>query len=715
MKKVLIFAGTTEGRRLAERMAKAGVPTYVCVATEYGEQIIPPMENLTVYQGRLDGEEMKDFIAGQFFSAVVDATHPYATEVSENIRFAAEALNIPCLRLKRRTTAADEAQAVYVEDSTACAEALKQIEGNILLTTGSKELTVYCAENDLRGRLYVRVLPSPESLEACYANGLSGNQILAMQGPFSTEMNLAMIRQYRINCLVTKETGTAGGFAEKMEAVRQAGIRSVVIGNPDKGEGLRMREVMMRLEEITGAALEQKRSLNISLAGIGMGSENSMTEEVRGTIREADLIFGAERMLENIPKEKQTYPAYLAKEIIPRLEQFLEETDDEQINVCVLFSGDSGFYSGCQSVYDQLREWGISESVISAGTDVSVRVMPGISSVSCLASRAGIAWQDAAIVSLHGRRESGWRIKILQSVRAHLKTFVLLSGVEQMRELGALLEENDLSECQVLVGYQLSYDDEQISLVSPSDCRMLQKEGLYTCLIFNDGWQGRLLTAGMKDESFVRGKVPMTKEEVRTVSVSKLRLRDGAVVYDIGSGTGSVAAEIGSLSPNLQIYAIEKGPEACSLIRKNCGELGLDNVYLIGKEAPEGLQGLPAATHAFIGGSGGRLTEILEALYRINPRMRLVINAVSLETIGEIRTALEAFPTAETEYVQMQVSRSRQAGNYHLMQGENPVLIASCRFDGKEAETEAAAESEEEMNARMETEAGTEAGTETGT
>ncbi len=687
MKKVLIFAGTTEGRRLAEHLAKEGVPTYVCVATEYGEQVISPAEGMTVYQGRLDADEMREFISGGSFAVVVDATHPYAAAVSENIRAATDELSVPYLRLKRKTGPADVPGAVYVEDSAACVEVLRRTEGNILLTIGSKELPVYCADDDLRGRMYARVLPSPESLDICYANGLAGSQILAMQGPFSQETNLAMIRQYDIQCLVTKETGAAGGFAEKMGAAGQAGIEAVVIGNPDVAEGLGVREVLTRLEEITGTPLGRRVALDITLAGTGMGDEETMTLEVRQAIREADLICGAKRLLEYVPEGKKTQPAYLAKDIIQCLEKFLEQADSEVVRVCVLFSGDSGFYSGCQSVYEQLKEWGDSAEVAGAGTDVELRILPGISSVSYLASRAGVAWQDAAIVSLHGREDPGWMYRVLQSVRSHPETFVLLSGAEQLRKLGELLDDNDLSQCRVIAGYQLSYPEEQIIRMMPAECRQGHEDGLYTCLIFNPGWHGRSLTSGLKDESFTRGKVPMTKEEVRTVSISKLNLTDGAVVYDIGSGTGSIAAEIGRLSPDLQVYAVERDVEACSLIRKNCGALGLDNVCLIGKEAPEGLQGLPVATHAFIGGSGGRLSQILGVLYDKNPHMRVVINAISLETIAEIREALESFPVAEDEIVQLQVSRSRKAGSHHLMQGENPVLIAAFNFAGEAVET----------------------------
>ena len=151
------------------------------------------------------------------------------------------------------------------------------------------------------------------------------------------------------------------------------------------------------------------------------------------------------------------------------------------------------------------------------------------------------------------------------------------------------------------------------------------------------------------------------------ISICKLRLLENAVVYDIGSGTGSVAVEIAGLSDEIQVYALEKKREAVSLIEKNKVKHGLQNITVIEGTAPEGLVGLPAATHAFIGGSGGRMKEILQSLYRLNPWMRIVISAVSLETICEIWEVLSSFPVKGEEIVQLQVSRAREVGNYHLM------------------------------------------------
>ena len=175
-------------------------------------------------------------------------------------------------------------------------------------------------------------------------------------------------------------------------------------------------------------------------------------------------------------------------------------------------------------------------------------------------------------------------------------------------------------------------------------------------------------------------RTPMTKEEVREVSICKLHLTKNAVVYDIGSGTGSVAIEIAGLSAGANVYAIERKPEAVKLLYQNRQHFGMDNIQIIEAYAPEGLEDLPTPTHAFIGGSGGNLKEILKTLYRKNPRMRVVINAISMETIAELKEAVESFPVEEAEIVQMQVSRVKKIGSYHMPQAENPVWICSFTF-----------------------------------
>lgn len=729
MKKIVIFAGTTEGRRLSEILTEAGIAHTVCVATEYGEIVMQEQMEMTetaqadgrplvnLHRGRMDREQMQIFLRDGGFEIVVDATHPYARVVTENLRGTVDTLHSPekeaqlpiYLRLEREISGAAEsednaANILYFENNEDCARALENTEGNILLTTGSKELAAYCAFGRLHDRLYVRILPARESLELCMDQGIKGRQILALQGPFSTEMNAAVLKQYNIRHMVTKNSGRNGGYQEKLEAAKMLGIpvyviepvqAAAVVENVMGTDTYSFAGICGKLEQLCGCKLSKQGSLEICLAGIGMGSRDCMTKEVQQTIEAADILLGAERMIAGYSARLEKKPYYMASQILPYLEQLQESESLAQqgtIRVTVLFSGDTGFYSGCKKLYVALQE------AIAAGRlKGRVKILPGISSVVSLAARVGENYEDATILSMHGKKLN----RLPATVESHEKTFLLTSGSEDIRKIGRMLTEAGLTDCEVTAGYQMSYPEEKIRILTPEQCMELTEEGLYTCLIRNPHPQPERLTHGSADTCFLRdasgteGKLqrtPMTKEEVREVSICKLHLTERSVVYDIGSGTGSVAVEIAGLPGQVQVYAIERKPEAVELLRKNRAHFHRDNMEIIEASAPEGLEELPAPTHAFIGGSGGRLLEILQVLYRKNPHMRIVINAISMETIVELREVLEAFPVEEAEILQMQVNRVKQLGGYHMPQAENPVWICSFTFresgNGKNGEVQ---------------------------
>ncbi len=729
MKKIVIFAGTTEGRRLSEILTEAGIAHTVCVATEYGEIVMQEQMEMTetaqadgrplvnLHRGRMDREQMQIFLRDGGFEIVVDATHPYARVVTENLQGAVDTLHSPekesqlpiYLRLEREISGAAEskdnaANILYFENNEDCARALENTEGNILLTTGSKELAAYCAFGRLHDRLYVRILPARESLELCMEQGIKGRQILALQGPFSTEMNAAVLKQYNIRHMVTKNSGRNGGYQEKLEAAKMLGIpvyviepvqAAAVVENVMGTDTYSFAGICGKLEQLCGCKLSKQGSLEICLAGIGMGSRDCMTKEVQQTIEAADILLGAERMIAGYSARLEKKPYYMASQILPYLEQLQESESLAQqgtIRVTVLFSGDTGFYSGCKKLYVALQE------AIAAGRlKGRVKILPGISSVVSLAARVGENYEDATILSMHGKKLN----RLPATVESHEKTFLLTSGSEDIRKIGRMLTEAELTDCEVTAGYQMSYPEEKIRILTPEQCMELTEEGLYTCLIRNPHPQPERLTHGSADTCFLRdasgteGKLrrtPMTKEEVREVSICKLHLTERSVVYDIGSGTGSVAVEIAGLPGQVQVYAIERKPEAVELLRKNRAHFHRDNMEIIEASAPEGLEELSVPTHAFIGGSGGRLLEILQVLYRKNPHMRIVINAISMETIAELREVLEAFPVEEAEILQMQVNRVKQLGSYHMPQAENPVWICSFTFresgNGKNGEVQ---------------------------
>jgi precorrin-6Y C5,15-methyltransferase (decarboxylating) len=584
-------------------------------------------------------------------------------------------MDIPYLRLKRESNVTSSYEKIhYFKDSVSCAKALEKTDGNILLTTGSKELSVFAKFIDRKERLYVRVLPGIESLQLCMDCGIAGKQILALQGPFTTQMNEAMFRQYQIKCLVTKESGNAGGYQEKLDAAQNLGIPVFTIGCPAEQEGYTFEEVCEQLEMISGQRIKKNTGFQIILAGVGMGNPNCLTKEVEKAIEEADILLGAGRMIAAYQPKIEKKPYYTAEQIIPYLEEMQSVTSSKaDRKVVILFSGDTGFYSGCQKLYDALLR-----EVNDGRLHTSVTVMPGISSVAYLAACMGENYQDADICSMHGKELPNLEKKI----RMGKQIFLLMSGLKDIHKLGKLLLDAGLIECTVVVGYQLSYPEQLIMELKPEECMKLQEDGLYTCCIKNPKPERKMLTHGKADGEFIRDNVPMTKEEVREVSICKLKLYEGAVVYDIGSGTGSIAVEISGLSDEIKVFALEYKEEAISLITQNKEKFELNNIEIVSGKAPDALENLPVPTHAFIGGSGGKMKEILSALYQKNPHMRVVINAISMETICEIKEVLSTFSIQNADVVQMQVSRAKRVGAYHLMQAENPVWICSFDFSG---------------------------------
>ena len=225
MNKVLLFGGTGEGRALAEWMVARDIPHTVCVATEYGETLLPA--GAEAHVGRMDSGEMEALMRAGGYSLAVDATHPYAVEVTEHDG------GELCRRAK---------------DMAGAADMLEQMPGHVLLTTGSKELHHF-ARPGLAERCYPRVLPMADSLERCLTLGFPPKNIICMQGPFSRELNVALLRQYHIQTLVTKDTGGYGGFREKAEAAREAGCALLVVERPRRETGLTLEEIQKKLME----------------------------------------------------------------------------------------------------------------------------------------------------------------------------------------------------------------------------------------------------------------------------------------------------------------------------------------------------------------------------------------------------------------------------------------------------------------------------------
>ena len=234
MSRILIFGGTTEGRLLAQALARRGVPAAVSVATVLGAEELSGLPGITPLVGRRTAEEVAVLLAGS--DRCVDATHPYAREVSANIRSACRSAGVPLRRLLRRESQLPPGS-ILVGSPEEAAQFLQSREGNVLLAIGAKGLSAFSVLDP--ERLYPRVLPVEESLLACRRAGVPIKNIIAMHGPFSQKLNEAILEQYRIRWMVTKDGGSAGGFGEKVSAARNTGVSLVVIGRPeDSGEDM---------------------------------------------------------------------------------------------------------------------------------------------------------------------------------------------------------------------------------------------------------------------------------------------------------------------------------------------------------------------------------------------------------------------------------------------------------------------------------------------
>lgn len=659
MYKICVFAGTTEGRELVEFLSTQPVSVTACVATEYGETLLAPANNLTISAGRLNQEEMEKLLRQGEFDLVIDATHPYAPIVTENIAGACAATKTEYVRLLRERNAAPDG-AVFVPDIPSAVEFLNQTDGNILLTTGSKELARYTGLSDFAKRAYARVLPMDASLVSCQEAGLAPAHIIAMQGPFSKEMNAAMLRAVNAKYMVTKEGGTTGGFEEKALAARETGAVLVVVGRPPQREGLSFSDTVKLLCE----RFQLSWRPQVTIVGIGPGSRAAMTEEVAAALDDADCIIGAKRMLETVVRSGQAIYDAIAPD---RIGSYIRE-HREYRRFVVAMSGDVGFFSGTKKLLPLL-------------SDCNVNVLPGISSLVYLCGRLGTSYEDVVSVSIHGRDHD-----IVPDIRTNSRVFALVGGENGMTLLCRHMSENGLGNVRISVGERLSYPDERITVGTAEELANRTFHKLSVALIENDA-AARVVVQGLPDEVFQRGGgadgvVPMTKSEVRAVCLAKLHLTDSAVCWDVGAGTGSVAIEMALQAKRGQVYAIERKEEAVALLRENQRLFSVENLTVVPGYAPDACCDLPAPTHAFIGGSSGNMKEIISLLLEKNPAVRIVATAITLESISELTNCLKEFNFTDTEVVSMTVARDKRAGSYHLMAGQNPIYIFTMQAGG---------------------------------
>ncbi len=387
----------------------------------------------------------------------------------------------------------------------------------------------------------------------------------------------------------------------------------------------------------------------VSIVGVGMGLK-TLTGEALELITEADILIGAKRLLGEVSHlNKPSYNAFLSDEVA----KIVDESDADRI--AILVSGDVGFYSGAEKLVDALKEY-------------NPNLIAGISSVSYFFAKCSLPWKDATLISCHGIDTN-----LVSTVRRNRYTFALTG--RNIPQLQDRLVKFGFGNLKVWVGENLGSDEEYVSTCTINELNSREYGSLTVFIIENPDFDSRVRT-GIADDEFIRGKVPMTKSEVRSVCLSKLALSPDDIAYDIGCGTGSVTIEMAFSAYNGKVYAFDKNEDAVELLKSNCEKFHLDNVVSFCGLAPECLKGIEVPDAAFIGGSSGNMGEIVSYLYSINRNIRFVITAVTIENAMAALDSLKNIGI-DGEIVQVAVSKGRKIADLHMLIAQNPIFVIS--------------------------------------
>ncbi len=400
--------------------------------------------------------------------------------------------------------------------------------------------------------------------------------------------------------------------------------------------------------------------MNVKLIGTGCGDLGTLTRDGAEALKNAGLIIGARRLLETIPEDwgGDRLAAIAPAEILANILQ--ARSIPKWKNICVAYSGDTGFYSGARTLLPHLR-----------GAGIDAEIIPGVSSVQMLAARLQIPWQDWALVSAHGLD-----CDAASACDPASPTFFLTGGKLGPADLCRQLTDGGRGSAKVIVAERLSYDDERITEGRAAELSEREWDPLSVMLVMPEpnAPEGQVLRPGIADERFIRGDVPMTKRDIRAVIAGRMQVQRTDVVWDVGAGTGSVSVELALQADRGQVWAVEREPKGCLLIEENRVAFGRDNLRVVEGSAPEALTDLPAPDRVFIGGSGGRMEDIVDLVLEKNPDALICVTAILLETVTEAAAAMTA-RGLEVSLAQINVSTARKAGEKHMMIGNNPIFV----------------------------------------
>ena len=390
------------------------------------------------------------------------------------------------------------------------------------------------------------------------------------------------------------------------------------------------------------------------LVGIGMGNPDTLTLAGQKAIAAAGQIVGAARMLAAFPDHPGQRKALI------RAEDIAKAVSDFPGDTAVLLSGDVGFYSGAAKLHALLK-------------DALVKAIPGISSLSYFCAKLCRSYQDVHVVSVHGREAN-----VVGEIQSHQETFLLTGSNFTAAAVCQALTAAGLGKLQVFVGQRLSYPEERIVRGEAEALVDETFDDLAVMLVDNPAplsW--RCGAPSLFDSQLHRGKVPMTKEAVRTLAVARMEVAPEHTVWDVGAGTGSVSCALAMAAFRGQVYAVEREVDAVALIEENRAAFGLSNLHVVLGEAPKALLDLPKPDRVFVGGSGGEMEEIFRAALAKNPAVRICLTAVSLESLTQGLRVFEGLGLQNVDVTQLTAAQAKKLGSYHMMLGQNPVYILS--------------------------------------
>ena len=410
----------------------------------------------------------------------------------------------------------------------------------------------------------------------------------------------------------------------------------------------------------------------VTIIGAGPGNPDLLSRAALDAIDIADVVIGAHRALAGI----DVPPDVVRCELVKTADIVAALTDAASWQrAVVVMTGDVGLFSGARRLVEAL----------SGDAQVDVRVIPGISSASYLAARLARPWQDWRFASAHGVA-----CDIVAEAERAGELFLATSGGEDPSRLSGELVQAGFGDARVTVAERLSYPDERITCATASEIAGQTFDDLNVMLIEFAGGAASsrwpYASSGIPDELFIRGDVPMTKQEVRAVALAKLRLTATDTVWDVGAGTGSVSIEAALVARAGSVWAVERNATGVRLIRENADAFGCGNVHAVPGVAPEALAKLPVPDAVFVGGSAGELPSIVEAALEKNSQVRLCVPCVTVETLTEACALLSGSRFKGFEACQVSAARAEAVGSHHLMKAQNPVFLVSARGAGADAE-----------------------------